>query len=150
MRADAPLTWPGTTPGAVYVTLSAINAVEYARLALKNEGHQNGGSPPLQRSWYACVFAITLSPALLLPDSDDQEYEANWAPDPSARRSVASRRVLGGIDITSAVRWAIVNAARRTWPSDPETWPWGAAYVGKHDPLFFAAGRPNRVESHAI
>ena len=142
MRADAPLSWPGTPPGAVYVTLSATDAVDYARLALKNEGH--GGPPTLRRSGYACVFAITLSQDSLLPDLDDQEYEANWAPDPNMRQSVASRRVLGGIEITSAVRWALINVDRRTWPSDPQAWPWGPAHVGKGDPLFFSAERPYR------
>lgn len=132
MRADAPLTWPGTTPGSVYVTLSATDAVDYARLALKNEGHG-----ALRRSGYACVFAIPLSPDHLLPDFDDQEYEANWAPDPNLHQSVSSRRVLGGIEITRAVRWVIINVDRRTWPSDPQAWPWAPAYVGKYDPPFF-------------
>lgn len=143
MRADAPLTWPGTTPGAVYVTLSVAAAADYARLALINEGRQDGGSPPARRSWYACVFAITLSPGLLLPDSDDQEYEANWAPGPDARLRVASRRVLGGIDIDVAgsVRWAIINAASQAQSADPALWPWSPARADKYGPPFLPSGR---------
>lgn len=59
LRVDPPLTWPGTTPGTVYVTLSVADALQYARLALTREGH-NGPSTP-RRSGYACVFAIMLS-----------------------------------------------------------------------------------------
>lgn len=136
LRADAPRLWPGTTPGAVYVSMSLPEAADYAKRAVLQEAHHAGERLSRATSWWACVFALIVPTVLLEPDPDDERYDAEWSGTPNDARPVLSRRVPSDVPLNTTTRWMLINAARRAWPADPVVWPWWPVIAGKDDSPF--------------